>query len=30
MKQAGYKFGRWLDFAFYQLILETPINPNEN
>jgi len=30
MKQAGYKFGRWLDFAFYQLILETPSEPNEN
>jgi phosphinothricin acetyltransferase len=30
LKQAGYKFGRWLDFVFYQLILETPIIPNEN
>ncbi|RYG51699.1 MAG: N-acetyltransferase family protein [Chitinophagaceae bacterium] len=29
MKQAGYKFGRWLDFAFYQLILETPETPTE-
>jgi phosphinothricin acetyltransferase len=29
MKQAGFKFGRWLDFAFYQLILETPKNPTE-
>jgi L-amino acid N-acyltransferase len=29
IKQAGYKFGRWLDFVFYQLILETPDNPTE-
>lgn len=27
IKQAAYKFGRWLDFGFYQLILETPYNP---
>lgn len=27
MKQAAYKFGNWLDFGFYQLILETPHNP---
>ncbi len=25
--QAGFKFGRWLDVAFYQLILETPHQP---
>jgi L-amino acid N-acyltransferase len=25
--QAGFKFGRWLDLAFYQLTLETPENP---
>jgi L-amino acid N-acyltransferase YncA len=25
--QAGYKFGRWLDLAFYQLRLETPHQP---
>ena len=25
--QAGYKFGRWLDLAFYQLILSTPTHP---
>ena len=25
--QAGYKFGRWLDLAFYQLVLPTPSNP---
>ena len=27
IKQAGFKFGRWLDVDFYQLILETPANP---
>jgi len=25
--QSGYKFGRWLDVAFYQLTLSTPSNP---
>ena len=25
--QAGFKFGRWLDLAFYQLILNTPLQP---
>lgn len=25
--QAGFKFGRWLDLVFYQLILPTPQNP---
>ena len=25
--QAGFKFGRWLDLEFYQLILETPLYP---
>lgn len=25
--QAGFKFGRWLDVAFYQLTLETPLHP---
>lgn len=29
IKQAGYKFGKWLDLAFYQLILKTPENPEE-
>lgn len=24
VRQAGFKFGRWLDLALYQLILETP------
>jgi len=27
IRQAGFKFGRWLDLAFYQLILETPTKP---
>jgi len=27
IKQAGFKFGRWLDLAFYQLILSTPSEP---
>jgi L-amino acid N-acyltransferase YncA len=27
VKQAGFKFGRWLDLAFYQLILRTPAVP---
>lgn len=26
-KQVGYKFDRWLDLKFLQLILETPLNP---
>ncbi|MFT3804352.1 MAG: GNAT family N-acetyltransferase [Burkholderiaceae bacterium] len=25
--QVGFKFGRWLDAAFYQLQLETPVRP---
>ncbi|HDR9797707.1 TPA: N-acetyltransferase [Burkholderia cenocepacia] len=25
--EAGFKFGRWLDAAFYQLKLETPVQP---
>ena len=29
IKQSGYKFGKWLDLAFYQLILKTPANPVE-
>lgn len=29
MKETGYKFGKWLDAAFYQLILKTPANPIE-
>ncbi len=27
IKQAGFKFGRWLDMVFYQLILPTPARP---
>ena len=27
--QAGFKFGRWLDLAFYQLILPTPDQPKD-
>jgi len=27
IKHAGYKFGKWLDLSFYQLILETPKYP---
>jgi phosphinothricin acetyltransferase len=27
MREAGYKFNRWLDVVFYQLILPTPRNP---
>lgn len=29
IKNAGYKFGRWLDIVFYQLDLEGPANPEE-
>ena len=27
IRQAGFKFGRWLDLAFYQLLLKTPDQP---
>lgn len=27
IQQAGFKFGRWLDLAFYQMILTTPAQP---
>ena len=27
VKQAGFKFGRWLDLALYQKILTTPAAP---
>lgn len=27
IREAGFKFGRWLDIAFYQLVLATPANP---
>mgnify|MGYP001546189764 CR=1 FL=1 len=29
LKQVGFKFGRWLDLDFYQLILDTPLRPIE-
>ena len=29
IKHAGYKFGKWLDLSFYQLILKTPQCPEE-
>jgi L-amino acid N-acyltransferase len=29
VKHAGFKFGRWLDLAFYQLILRTPVAPED-
>jgi phosphinothricin acetyltransferase len=27
IRQAGFKFGRWLDLGFYQLLLDTPEHP---
>lgn len=30
IQQAGYKFGKWLDLSFYQLILKTPKYPKED
>jgi phosphinothricin acetyltransferase len=27
LPQVGFKFGRWLDLSFYQLLLDTPFNP---
>ena len=27
ISQVGFKFGRWLDLAFYQLVLPTPTEP---
>lgn len=27
LPQVGFKFGRWLDIVFYQLLLDTPMNP---
>jgi len=30
IREAGFKFGRWLDLAFYQMILKTPLNPEED
>lgn len=30
VREAGFKFGRWLDLEFYQLILPGPEFPDEN
>jgi len=30
IKQAGYKFGKWLDLLFMQLILENDVQPTED
>ena len=27
IRQAAFKFGRWLDLGFWQLVLETPADP---
>ena len=27
LPQVGFKFGRWLDLAFYQLLLDGPVHP---
>jgi phosphinothricin acetyltransferase len=29
VKEAGFKFGRWLDLAFYQLVLPSPAEPRD-
>jgi phosphinothricin acetyltransferase len=29
IRQVGFKFGRWLDLDFYQLTLNTPIQPQD-
>jgi phosphinothricin acetyltransferase len=29
LKEVGYKFNKWLDLKFMELILETPANPTE-
>lgn len=30
LPQVGFKFGGWLDLAFYQLLLETPLYPADD
>ncbi len=30
LKQVGFKFGRWLDAEFYQLLLPTPTAPTDS
>jgi L-amino acid N-acyltransferase len=27
IRHAGFKFGRWLDLQFYELLLDTPVQP---
>ncbi|MBI2425337.1 MAG: N-acetyltransferase [Candidatus Hydrogenedentes bacterium] len=27
IREAGFKFGRWLDLEFYQRVLDTPVDP---
>ena len=27
IREAGFKFGRWLDVGFWQLVLDTPAAP---
>jgi phosphinothricin acetyltransferase len=29
IRESGFKFGGWLDLAFYQLTLRTPLNPTD-
>jgi phosphinothricin acetyltransferase len=29
IRQAGFKFGRWLDLGFWQLLLDTPAGPRD-
>ena len=29
LREVGFKFGRWLDLEFYQLILDTPVHPKD-
>ena len=29
IRHAGFKFGRWLDLGFWQLLLETPTTPHD-
>ncbi|KAK86405.1 FR47-like protein [Bordetella holmesii CDC-H635-BH] len=29
LRQVGFKFGRWLDAAFYQVLLPTPVEPRD-
>jgi L-amino acid N-acyltransferase len=29
IRESGFKFGAWLDLAFYQLTLQTPLHPKD-